>query len=240
MKRNRNDIVKDDDTKKPKEGEVIFNLVKNGKTALSRYFPQFLSETEANELYDELYALKDIHFNRDVVSTPRGKVKAPRWTAAFGEEGIVYGYAGMERETVTEWPKLLLECKKRIEKKLGCELNYGFVNIYEITDKDGNVVEHYIGWHSDSEGDIVTTKDGETTICSISVGDERTFQLRETYKVGKEKPTPIISKVLEHGSLCTMEKQTQKFCKHQVKKKSGAKKPRINITFRKMKKRKTK
>lgn len=129
----------------------------------------------------------------------------------------------------------IIACKKKIEEQLGCTLNYGFVNIYDVVDEDNKPAQHYIGWHADSEGDIVTSPSGETTICSISLGDPRKFQLRENYKVGKDTPTHIYSKVLEHGSLCTMEKHTQQLCKHQVPKKSGATAPRINITFRLMK-----
>lgn len=236
MKRGRVDTtIPTDDRKIAKTGKTVFNLTKDNQTALVRYFKQFLSTEEADELYNEIYALKSKHFNRDLVNTPRGKVKAPRFTAAFGEKGITYEYAGYTRKTVEEWPKKLAKCKKLIEETLGVQLNYGFINIYEIVDEAGDPVEHYIGWHSDSEGDIQTTKDGQTTICSISLGDERKFQIREIYKPGKEKPTTIHSIVLEHGSLCTMEKHTQSLLKHQVPKKRGATKPRINITFRLMK-----
>jgi alkylated DNA repair dioxygenase AlkB len=232
-----------------------FHRLSTKNLRFSRYFKQFLSVQEANDLYAELYALKEKHFNRDLgkkfflsverrktsinvflVSTPKGKVLAPRFTAAFGEKGIgTYGYAGFERETVEEWPKLLLDCKNRIEKQLGVKFNYGFVNIYETKNDDGTPAEHYIGWHSDSEGDIVTSDDGQTTIASISLGDERKFQLRQNYRVGKDTPTTITNVVLEHGSLCTMEKHTQKMYKHCVPKKKGATKPRINVTFRLMK-----
>lgn len=237
MKRNGN--VTDDThsaMKKNKSGETILEFNRGSKIALAKYYTNFLSKDEADELYTELYGLKDEYFTRDLVSTPRGKVKAPRFTAAFGEKGIKYGYAGFERVTITKWPMLMLKCKKNIEQQLGCVLNYGFVNIYDVIDEEGDPVNHYIGWHSDSEGDIVTTQSGETTICSISLGDERKFQLRERYTPKKDNPTPITSKVLEHGSLCTMEKHTQLLCKHQVPKKKKASKPRINITFRNMKK----
>lgn len=228
MKRDRED-------RKDCDSKIVFKVSHDDKVALAKYYPSFLNTEEANELYQELYNLKDKYFDRDLVNTPKGKVLAPRYTAAFGEEGISYKYAGMNRSTITEWPELLLKCKESIETTLDVKLNYGFVNIYEIVDNNGNKVDQYIGWHSDSEGDIVTTSDGQTTICSISLGDERKFQLRENYKVGKEKPTPITSIVLEHGSLCTMEKHTQQLCVHCVPKKPNASKPRINITFRLMK-----
>lgn len=153
------------------------------------------------------------------------EVEAPRFTATFGVKGTTYTYAGMTRIPTTEWPVELLDCKTKLEAFLGCELNYAFVNYYEG--------EHYIGWHSDKEGDIETTPDGQTTIASISLGDEREFQIRPIYRKG-EKPTQIYKKILKNGSLCTMEKHTQSLCKHCVPVKRGSTKVRINITFRKM------
>lgn len=234
MKRARSESDETIDSIKIGIGKTVLNITKGNKTALVRYFKNFLSKEDAEQLYQELYSLKSKYFDQDLVNTPKGKVKAPRFTAAFGEKGIRYEYAGYTRKTVEEWPEHLLKCKKRIETELGVELNYGFINIYEVVDDDGELVEHYIGWHSDSEGDIKTTSDGQTTICSISLGDERKFQLREIYKPGKDKPTEIHSIVLENGSLCTMEKHTQQLMKHCVPKKKGATKPRINITFRMM------
>lgn len=212
----------------------MLNIIKNEKTAYVRYFREFLSREKGDALYEELYALKPKYFNRDLVNTPRGQVKALIYTAAFGEKGIRYRYAGYERVTIEEWPVLLKECNEMIEMTLDVQLNYAFCNIYETRDEDGNPVEHYIGWHADDEGEIAKTPDGQTTICSISLGDERKFQLRENYKVGKEQPTSIHSLILEHGSLCTMEKHTQQLMKHCVMKKKNASMSRINVTFRLM------
>lgn len=218
-------------SKKSKIDEII-RITKQGKTALVRYFKDFLSQEDADALYDEIYGLRTKYFDRDIINTPKGKVKAPRLTAAFGEKGIQYKYSGFTRQTVNEWPPLLEKCKLQIEKELNVKLNYAFCNIYEVEDENGSTVEHYIGWHSDDEKGIVTTSDGQTTICSISLGDNRKFQLRENYRVGQETPTYIYSYILEHGSLCTMEQHTQQMMKHCVPKKKNATRPRINITFR--------
>lgn len=201
--------------------------------AFSRYYRSLLSKQQADDLFDELYSLKGTLFKQEVVNTPGGKKLAPRLTAAFGDANISYKYAGVTQKTIPEYPKLLLECQRAIESLLGCSLNYAFVNIYEITDSDGKPCEHYIGWHSDDEPQIVLDDTRSTTICSVSLGDERTFQIRRAYKP-PETPTQIHSIMLHHGSLCTMEKQTQLLCKHQVPKKKNATKVRINITFRLM------
>lgn len=169
----------------------------------------------------------------------------PRLTAAFGEEGIRYRYAGMDRETITEWPEALLKVKKLIEEHRGIKLNYAFVNIYEIEHND-KPAKHYIGWHSDKEADIVCDDTGATTIASISLGDKREFQLQPMKRIKKDTrspvtgPLPLYSKVLGHGSLATMEMHTQKLFKHRVPPKPSAKRPRINVTFRQMRKKRKK
>lgn len=245
MKRGSPDDVKDridgidmPDEKKvqlvvPVKSTTFVDFTVGTQRAYSRYFQEFMSKRQADELFDELYRLKDKLFRQDVVTTPSGKKLAPRLTAAFGDARITYKYAGMTQRTNPEYPKLLLECKCAIEALIGCSLNYAFVNIYEISDSDGKHVDHYIGWHSDDEGEIVKDDTGATTICSISLGDERQFQIRKAYKP-PQSPTPIHSTVLHHGSLCTMENQTQLLCKHQAPKKKNATKVRINVTFRLM------
>jgi alkylated DNA repair dioxygenase AlkB len=120
---------------------------------------------------------------------------------------------------------------EKISQELGCKLNYAFVNVY----RDGDhLKKDHIGWHKDSESTIVVNDKGETTIASISLGDERNFQMRVAYEKG-ETSTSITTVKLHHGSLCTMEKQMQVFCKHQVPPFKDAKGPRVNITFRHMK-----
>ena len=204
-----------------KVDETFLSIVKDeSKVALVRYFDAFLTRKQANELYAEIYAKKDTLFKQDTYILFGNAKKAPRLSAAFGSKGSTYTYSGMTQPAITDWPLKLLECKALVEQKLDCKLNYALVNIYE-TGKD------YIGWHSDDEKDL----ESNTPICSISLGDERKFQLREKYSKG-ETPTKIYSKVLAHGSLCTMEKQTQQICKHKVPVKPKASSPRINITFR--------
>ena len=228
-----NDVVEN-----VKQHETFVELTQKNKQALSKYWPAFLSKGEADDLYDELYNLAQDQtlFNQDVYKIMGKNVLAPRITAAFGSNDIVYNYSGMKRNSVSKWPPQLLKCMHMVEEHVGCVLNYAFVNIYKVIDDNGDAVEHYIGWHCDKEKEIVCDSTGGTTICSISVGDPRKFQLRQIYSRAKgEKPSTIYSKVLEHGSLLTMEKHTQQLCKHRVPKKRKATTPRINITFRNMK-----
>lgn len=214
-----------------KSEEIFVKFEVNDKTALSRYFEDFLDADEANTLYKiiEGCAVKDDKvFTRDKYKMFGKQLDARRITATFGDKGTIYKYSGMTREPTTEWPSELKECLKKVNDFLGTELNYAFVNYYP-SGKDS------IGYHSDDEKGIETTEDGQTTIASVSLGDNREFRIRQIYKKG-ETPTKEYKKVLKSGSLCTMEMHTQQLCKHCVPPKKGEDvKPRINITFRRMK-----
>lgn len=189
-----------------------------------RYWDNFLTPQEADQLYDVMY--KNLpEFTRDVYKIMGKDTPAPRLTQTYGPEGCEYTYSGMSRKPNTNMPKELKECMEKVSNFLGFDFNYAFVNFYDKKD--------YIGFHRDSENNIHTTKDGQTTIASVSLGEPREFRIRQIYKKG-ETPSYIYKKVLNHGSLCTMEYHTQLLCKHSVPVKKDSKRPRINITFRKM------
>lgn len=214
---------------KQKVCKVVFKAEKESMKALAQYFPNFLTEDEADLLFNVIIG-ESHKYTQDKVNTPGGIKNAPRITGTYGPEGVVYKYAGMTRHPIVSWPQELRSCMEKISTQLGCKLNYAFINVY----RDGEYLkEDYIGWHKDSEKEIICNNNGETTIASISLGDERIFQMRVEYKKG-ESPTQITSVKLQHGSLCTMEKQMQRFCKHQVPKYKDAKGMRVNITFRNM------
>ncbi len=84
---------------------------------------------------------------------------------------------------------------------------------------DGNAG---IDYHSDQ------VAFGDTSIIpSISLGEERTFNLRE-----KQNKT-VNSMVLKHGSLLIMDKGCQENYEHSLPIRKKYKNPRINLTFRK-------
>ena len=198
----------------------ILNISKNDKNTTVRLCLNFLSQDKAMLLFTQLYNLKDELFVHDIFKIMGKTILSPRLTAAFGVDNSSYTYAGTKKISNDKWPEALTECKQLAEELLGCTFNYALVNIYETGD-------HYIGWHSDSEKDIVK----DSTICSVSIGEERSFQVRLKYKKG-DVPSKIHKITLTNGSLCTMENQTQTMCKHRVPKNKKIKKPRINITFR--------
>jgi alkylated DNA repair dioxygenase AlkB len=205
------------------QGVPVFEITEGDKTGKAVYYSGFLSQDKISDLTKDL---DDVAYTQDLVNTPGGKKLAPRWTEVFGEPGTVYGYAGMERKPQLEWPESLKRCRDEIQEELGCQLNYAFINRYD----NGS---QYIGWHSDSETDLVPG----ALIASVSLGESRKFQLRRKYKAGVDDPTPISTQVLQSGSLCTMEGDLQDLTKHCVPKEPKKTGVRYNITFRNMKKR---
>ena len=97
------------------------------------------------------------------------------------------------------------------------ELNGILVNWY----KDG---EDYIGWHSDDESQI----DQNAPIYTISLGDTRTFKIRE--KKDKKKVTNY---ELEDNDYLIMGGEFQKNYQHHLPKRKKCKNSRISITIRK-------
>jgi alkylated DNA repair dioxygenase AlkB len=79
-------------------------------------------------------------------------------------------------------------------------------------------------WHSDDEKSLGKNNN---TIASLSFGAERKFSFKH------RQTKPIISVVLEHGSLLVMKGATQSNWLHSLpKSKKNITQPRINLTFR--------
>ena len=144
--------------------------------------------------------------------------KVPRWQQAYG---INYKFSGnisialpitdMLQEYI-DWANM-----NEIKKGRTGELNGILVNWY----KDG---EDYIGWHSDDESQI----DQNFPIYTISLGDTRTFKIRE--KKDKKKVTNY---ELEDNDYLIMGGEFQKHYQHHLPKRKKCKNSRISITIRK-------
>lgn len=81
-----------------------------------------------------------------------------------------------------------------------------------------------MGCHADDEKELGLNP----VIASLSLGDERLFKLRHK----KRKETLDI--ILDHGDLLVMAGALQHYWMHSVPKTRNFKKPRINLTFRKI------
>lgn len=177
------------------------------------YFPSFISADLATIYYEQL--LRETPWQQDDIKI-FGKVYAqPRLTALYGEEGKSYRYSGITMHPMPFTP-VLLELKEQIEKVVEANFTTVLLNLY----RDGNDSN---GWHSDNEKELGTNP----IIASLSFGVKRRFHLRHR----KDKSNKY-SIDLEHGSLLLMKGETQHHWHHQLPKSKRIQQPRINLTFR--------
>lgn len=192
----------------PKD-KITFDL----PDATIEYFPNFFTNKEATDLFEEL--LTTIPWQQDNITVFGKTHPQPRLTALFGNMGKQYSYSNIVMKPHS-WNTLLMQIKNKVEEVCGVSFTTVLLNLYR-DGKDSN------GWHADNEKELGSNP----TIASISFGAERSFHLRHnTIDNAKQKIT------LEHGSLLVMKGTTQHFWKHQIPKTAKLIAPRINLTFR--------
>lgn len=158
----------------------------------------------------------------DRPSGPLGVIaRGTKWLVKEGCS-CPYRYSGMEVDAhpFPPWMDDLLEqvmslCGLREEEwPNACN-----VNLYVGTDG--------LSWHADDEP-LMETEDGNCCIISLSLGQERPFQLKPN-----ESQDATHQLILGGGALCTMEGQTQRLYQHRVLKGRGSGGAfRINLTWR--------
>ncbi len=142
----------------------------------------------------------------------------PRLTAFYAEQGLPYRYSGVTH-VGQGWTPILEEVKRRVDEVSNVTFNSLLLNYYR-NGKDS------IGWHADDEREL-----GEDpVVASISMGAERTFEMKHKNGVKKGK----FSTQLSHGSLLVMAGKTQTNWLHSVPKTDESVGERINLTFRKI------
>jgi alkylated DNA repair dioxygenase AlkB len=119
-----------------------------------------------------------------------------------------------------DWSPELLAIKKRVEAETGFVFNSVLLNLYR-NGKDG------VGWHSDR-----TENFGQNQIiASVSFGETRPFRLRHK----NQKDQPMLEVPLTHGTMLVMAGTTQTYWEHHIPKTTKDILPRINLTFRQVK-----
>ena len=122
--------------------------------------------------------------------------------------------------TRAPWTPELLAIKSRIEAEGQIKFNSVLLNLY----RNGSDA---VGWHSDREKNF-----GKNAIIgSVTFGQTRPFRLRHKFR----KDLPQVEILLNHGSFLLMAGTMQSFWEHQVPKTAKDIKPRINLTFRQVK-----
>jgi alkylated DNA repair dioxygenase AlkB len=176
------------------------------------YYPNFLAPAARAALLQELLRLDSFQQNEIVLFGK--KIKVPRLEAYYALNGEQYGYSGQQLKA-EKFPTFLDELRLEVQKRTGNKYNALLINYYR-DGQDSN------GWHADNE----KTLGPNPSIASISLGAERTFELKHLSK-GQKK-----SILLAHGSLLHMHGPLQHHYKHQLPKKRALTEARLNLTFR--------
>jgi alkylated DNA repair dioxygenase AlkB len=184
------------------------------------YDKNFLPPEEATALFNAL---------RDKCAWERRhgsfNYAVPRDEAYYGDPGSNYTYSRREYKPLA-WIPELLALKTRVEDatpaaayaNLGLpRLGYNAVlcNLY----RNGN---DSVALHADAEPEM------GPVIASVSLGTERLFRLKSL------DGSVAFAERLSPGSLLIMAGQTQENFKHEVPKEPGVEQPRINLTFRRI------
>lgn len=179
------------------------------------FFEPFLSEIEAQQLFDEL---DDIPWRTDTIQIFGKSHPIPRLQQWFGDRS--YTWSGIKMDPIP-WESLLLQIKKKIEKKAQLEEGYFnscLVNLY----RDG---QDCVGWHADDEPEFGRNP----TIASLSLGAARDFLFRR-----KDDHSAKVKLRLTNGSLLVMRGDCQEEWHHSLPRRKGVSRARINCTFRRV------
>lgn len=186
-----------------------------------RLWKEFIDSEKAHELFRELMKLDEEQNNQLFTQKPAPfNSKTPRKTAAYGDEGVVYRYGRVVEETLP-WIPSLDKLRKVLSNLLGVDFNFVLINLY----RDGN---DKVGWHQDDEKELVPG----VPIASVSLGAPRDFDVRVIRN--KKDKTRV---ALEHGDLVVMGgEEFQNYYQHSIPQRKRVKDPRLNLTFRVVKK----
>jgi alkylated DNA repair dioxygenase AlkB len=201
----------------PEEQEKAFEVISlpDGEILFMR---NFFTPTEAKLYFDLLQ--NNISWKQEEVRFYGKTYPVPRKTAWYGYEGFNYSYSGITCFPEI-WTKELLEIKSQIERFIPEEdFTSVLLNLYN----NGN---DKMGWHADDEKELGRNP----TIASVSLGETRRFDIK--HKQDKDLQFKF---ELTSGSLLIMRGALQHHWVHQIPAQKKVKEPRINLTFRTIKK----
>jgi alkylated DNA repair dioxygenase AlkB len=181
-----------------------------------QYYQQFIPVEQADHFLAVL--IRQLNWRQDHIKMYGVEHKIPRLQAWYGDPDCHYQYSGLQM-TPHPWSETLLQIRQRCEQQAQQRFNSVLCNLY----RDG---KDSVGLHADDEAEL-----GEQpVIASISLGQTRTlrFQHKSTRQSHKLE--------LQHGSLLLMRGLTQQHWLHGINKSPSVTKPRVNLTFREIKK----
>ena len=181
---------------------------------VAEYYTGFLSKEESQQLYNILIDTYQIDQSR--ISLPGSAGKSDFGKLMFIDKDIYDSNELPEAQWGKSlvWFEELLAIKSRVQ-----DISQGIFNVCVcIYYPDGN---SGVGFHSDFKAF------GETDLIpSLSIGEEREFQLRE------KETQKVFSKNLEEGSLLIMGENCQERYEHSLPVNPIYNNGRINLTFR--------
>jgi alkylated DNA repair dioxygenase AlkB len=188
------------------------NLFPTNDNPPVEYFPNFLTLTAADALYNHLLTLG---WHQNTIKIMGKTLPVPRLECMYGDAGCNYLYSNSVLLEPLPWTVELLEVRSLLQSTTGYHFNIVLCNRY----RDGR---DSVGWHNDNEKSMGIMP----AIASLSLGAIRKFQMRP-HSGGKP-----IDFWLEHGSLLLMLPGCQENWVHQLPKISKPVSERINLTFR--------
>lgn len=143
----------------------------------------------------------------------------PRLTCWVADPGCAYRYSGLEQH-IEPWSPTLEWLRQQLQRELGCRFNALLLNRY----RDG---DDRMGWHADDEPEL----DPAAPIASLSLGACRSLRWRPRPGSTLEGVAPW-SQDLGHGDLLVMDPPTQRHWQHALPARRRVHQPRLNLTFR--------
>jgi len=172
----------------------------------------FIQNLPANDLFEKL--LQELQWTNESIKLYGKTITVPRLVCWYGDKGALYSYSGI-KHTPLPWTSTLQQLRRLIEQHTQQTFNSVLANLYR-SETDS------MGWHADKEKEL-----GENpTIASVSLGEERRFDIRHN------KTKHVHNILLRHGSLLVMAGSFQHHWQHRIPKSRTPKNARINLTFR--------
>jgi alkylated DNA repair dioxygenase AlkB len=176
------------------------------------YHPSVFSDGEADTWMQTLY--RQLAWRQDHIKMYGKRIPIPRLQAWYGDQGTAYQYSGLTMQP-HPWIPALLTLKGMSEDLADTSFNSVLANLY----RDGN---DGVGKHADNEPEL-----GQNPIiASFSFGASRNLDFYHNKQSIKRRVC------LNAGSLLVMKGETQHYWQHCVAKTKKVSEPRINLTFR--------
>ncbi len=180
------------------------------------YQPDIFDSRTCSALFNTL--MNSLDWQVDQIMMFGKMITTKRKVFWVGDPECAYTYSGVKKSP-QPWTPELLSIKEKLEKVAQWQFNSCLLNLYH----DGS---ESMGWHSDDEKELMQT----APIASLSLGGERKF----TFKHKTDKTNASL--ILANGSVLIMHAPTQAFWQHSLVKTKLAVAPRINLTFRAIRK----